>query len=172
MTKLTIIGTSLNPNSKSQQLAQLFQQQVETSSIACQRFDLRELNIPFSGPDENWATPDLEPIKQAVEQSSHIIFSVPIYCYDVNAAAKNIIELMGRSFTNKVIGFICSAGGSSSYMSVMGFANHLMLAFRSVICPRFLYVTPQDWDEQGELDTDIKERMSLLLEDLKSIQIN
>ena len=30
-----------------------------------------------------------------------MIFAVPIYCYDVNAAAKNVIELIGRAFTKK-----------------------------------------------------------------------
>ena len=78
---------------------------------------------------------------------------------------------MGSSFSKKVIGFICSAGGASSYMSVMGFANHLMLDFRSVIVPRFLYVDKSSWGEDGSLNPKVDERMKLLLQDMKDIQV-
>ena len=78
---------------------------------------------------------------------------------------------MGRSFTKKVVGFVCSAGGNSSYMSVMGMANHLMLDFRSVIVPRFLYVTSGDWDEEGNLSESIEERMDRLIADMAEILV-
>jgi FMN reductase len=38
---------------------------------------------------------------------------------------------------NKVVGFLCAAGGKSSYMSVMRLANSLMLDFRCLIIPHF-----------------------------------
>ncbi len=67
---------------------------------------------------------------------------MPVYNYDVNAVAKNFIELMGEdALGNKTVGFMLSAGGGGSYMAVMPFANSLMLDFRCWIVPRFLYVS-------------------------------
>lgn len=169
--KVTIIATSLNKESKSQILASVAHQQLKDLGFSSEVIDLRTLNLPFAGTDEGWASADAEKVKAAVEMSSHIIFAVPIYCYDVNAAAKNVIELIGRSFTKKVISFICAAGGSSSYMSVMGFANHLMLDFRSVIVPRFLYVDPAGWNEDSTLKPEIAERMSQLISDMQEINV-
>ena len=40
-----------------------------------------------------------------------------------------------------VVGFLCAAGGLGSYMSIMSLANSLMLDFRTVIVPRFVYAT-------------------------------
>ena len=51
------------------------------------------------------------------------ILALPIYNYDGNAAAKNLIELTGKGvWLNKTVGFLCSAGGSS-FMSIMGLAT-------------------------------------------------
>jgi hypothetical protein len=43
---------------------------------------------------------------------------------------------------------ICAAGGGSSYMSVMGLANSLMLDFRCLIIPRFVYAKGDDFASQ------------------------
>jgi FMN reductase len=64
----------------------------------------------------------------------------------------------------KTVGFLISAGGHGSYMSVMPFANSLMLDFRCWIVPRFVYV-PQDF--AGEtLPPEIDTRLDELLHDL------
>ncbi len=52
-----------------------------------------------------------------------------------------MIELAGSAWEDKIVGFLCAAGGMSSYMSVMAYANSLMLDFRCVIIPRFVYAT-------------------------------
>ncbi len=83
---------------------------------------------------------------------------MPIYNYDVNAAAKNLIELTGRAWTNKVVAFLCAAGGQGSYMSVMPLANSLMLDFRCVIVPRFVYATGEHFDDDGRIDDSITRR--------------
>jgi len=172
MERVIIIATSLNSESKSQMLARKFETYLKRKEISVELFDLREMDIPFSGTAEGWnSPPDAEVMQKSVEAASHIVFAVPIYCYDVNSAAKNVIELIGRSFTKKVIGFICSAGGSGSYMSVMGFANHLMLDFRSVIVPRFLYVESDDWNEEGALNPEIEERLWQLHLDMGEISV-
>jgi len=168
--RVTIIATSLNEKSKSQALARIFEGKIEEEEIEVDLFDLRELQLPLCGSASSWESANTKLIAKSVAKSTHVVFSVPIYCYDVNAAAKNVIELIGSEFTKKVVSFICSAGGSMSYMSVMGFANHLMLDFRSVIVPRFLYVSPDDW-KKDELSEATLKRVDLLLEDMKAIEV-
>ena len=171
MTKITILATSLREKSNSQKLARIFADIATDHSLETQLLDIRDLNLPLAGTAGCWEGSHMETLKEAIESASHIIFAVPIYCYDVNAAAKNIIELVGRSFTQKIVGFICAAGGSNSYMSVMGMANHLMLDFRTVIVPRFVYTDYSSWEESGELKVDIKNRLECLLKDLQKITI-
>lgn len=170
MQHVTIIATSLNEGSKSQELARLFQKQL--GEVSSELIDLRELDLPFSGTNEGWSSTEAAKLKESVERASHVVFAVPIYCYDVNSAAKNVIELIGSAFTKKVVGFLCAAGGDSSYMSVMGFANHLMLDYRSVIVPRFVYATDQSWNADGSLKEEIQERLIVLREDLVSITVS
>ena len=44
-------------------------------------------------------------------------------------------------------------------MSVMGIANSLMLDYRCVIVPRFVYATRQAFDDGNLTDTVIRERL-------------
>jgi FMN reductase len=87
---------------------------------------------------------------------------VPIYNYDVSASAKNLVELTGSGLEDKVVGFLCAAGGHSSYMSVMSFANQLMLDFRCLVLPRFVYATAEAFDRSGVKDPEIQERIDQL----------
>ena len=89
-----------------------------------------------------------------------VVLAVPIYNYDINSAAKNAIELAGRQMTGKVAGFLCSAGGERSYMSVMAIANSLMLDFRTIILPRFVYAGKDDVSDAGEISNEIRDRIA------------
>lgn len=171
MKRVTIIATSLSEDSKSQVLARNFEELLNKDGVECERFDLREMDLPFAGPAKSWESVDAKKLADSVGKSSHVVFAVPIYCYDVNSAAKNVIELIGRSFSKKVIGFICSAGGSNSYMAVLGLANHLMLDFRSIIVPRFLYVDGDSWVDENSLGPEIRDRMERLRDDMREIQV-
>ena len=171
MQNVTIISTSLNPESRSQDLAARCRDSLRERGVTVNHLDLRELDLPLAGSPGCWEHPDLAKLTTALEAATHVVFAVPIYCYDVNAAAKNVIELVGRAFTGKVIAFICAAGGQGSYMSVMGLANHLMLDFRAVIVPRFLYATKAAWSADGGLDPEIEGRLQLLYEDMARIAV-
>jgi len=49
---------------------------------------------------------------------------------------KNMIELTGSAWEDKIVGFLCAAGGHASYMSVMAYAIYsLMLDFVRIIPP-------------------------------------
>ena len=149
MSHVTLIATSLDTSSKSQLLARHAATLLAERGIAHTLLDLRD-------------SPELAaPLKQA----THVIFAVPIYNYDVNAAAKQVIEDHGDSLEGKTVGFLCQAGGQRSYMSILSFANALMLDFRCWIVPRFVYATGNDFDGDtpGE---NIRHRVAELVDSL------
>jgi FMN reductase len=164
--RVTIIGTSLSPESRSQILARKVQQLLNEKTIETHLIDLRQLNLPICGTSESWEHKDVALVKEELERSTHFIFAVPIYNYDVSASAKNLVELTGDALEGKTVGFVCSAGGNNSYMSVMGFANSLMLDFRCWIVPRFVYATKKDFDGDNISNPKIIERLSLFADEL------
>jgi FMN reductase len=88
--------------------------------------------------------------------------ATPIYNYDANAAVKNLIELTGSGWQDKPVGFLCAAGGMSSYMSIMSLANCLMLDFRSIVVPRFVYATGEAFAGGRIVDADVEKRVAEL----------
>lgn len=144
-----VISCSLNPNSRSARLAQQAYSAFVESHGSAQLIDLRETSLPMCDGGSAYQHPSVAPLAEAVSMSGPILLAVPVYNYDANAAAKNLIELTGRAWTNKVVGFLCAAGGQGSYMSVMSLANSLMLDFRCLIVPRFVYATGDHFEEDG-----------------------
>jgi NAD(P)H-dependent FMN reductase len=84
----------------------------------------------------------------------------------VSAAAKNMVELTGSAWEDKIVSFLCAAGGMNSYMSVMAFANSLMLDFRSVIIPRFVYATGDAFEGDELKDKKVGKRIEELAAEL------
>ncbi len=162
-----LIATSLADDSRSQIVAR------EALALAGKNegheaslVDLRRLSLPFCGPEASWSDTAVADLRQELSAATHLIFAVPIYNYDVNAAAKNVVELMGGDvFAGKTVGFICCAGGRGSYMSILSFANSLMLDFRCWIVPRFVYVTGEDFKGDELANPEVRERLQLLLQE-------
>src|SRR5438067_40946 len=77
-----------------------------------------------------------------------------------------IVELTGSAWEDKVVAFLCAAGGMSSYMSVMAFANSLMLDFRSVIVPRFVYATGDAFNDGKLTDSKVQKRIEQVVAEL------
>jgi NAD(P)H-dependent FMN reductase len=165
MSDILIIGTSLDPESKSQKLARVTLNMAREAGYSAELLDLRDITLPLAGEENSFDDERVTRLKEKMSAFKKIIFCVPVYNYDVSASAKNLLELVGDSWLeNTTIGFICAAGGQSSYMSVMSFANSLMLDFRAWVVPRFVYSVSSDWHD-GELKNGkVKERIEGLLE--------
>ena len=129
-------------------------------------FDLQKNPLPMCDGDKCYDLPDVIDFRKKVESAKGIIMAIPIYNYNVSSGAKNIIELGGRMLYDKVFGFICAAGGKSSYMSVMSFASSLMIDYRCFIIPKFVYALKSDFNEKEITNPDIKERIEELGRDL------
>ena len=164
-----IISCSLNKKSKSKIMAkyasELYGEEVKF-------IDLQDYNLPFCDGDTCYENENVKELKQLVEESKSAIIASPIYMYDLNAAAKNFIELTGRAWTNKTVGFICAAGGKGSYMSVTSFMNSLMLDFRCVVIPRFVYADGSGFNDDNSIKDSIKDRIKELVDESVSLSSN
>ena len=132
--------------------------------------DLQEIELPICDGDKCYDDPIVDELKGYIEDANSILLASPIYNYDINAAAKNLIELTGKSWLDKIVGFILAAGGKGSYMSPMSFANSLMLDFRCIIIPRFAYADKTCFNGGQDINDDTILRIEELVD--KSIQLS
>ena len=155
-----LISASLNPDSRSRLLALEARNVLAADGQTPAWLDLGELTLPLCGPAESFDHPDVARAQKMIAAAGAIIAATPIYNYDANAALKNLIELTGNAWEDKVVGFLCAAGGASSYMSILSLANSLMLDFRCVIVPRFVYATDEAFANGRIRDPEISARVA------------
>ena len=147
---IVVISCSLHPQSRSYVLARAAQDDLRNLGADVQLIDLREQELAFADGVNAGNVPDAQAIAAAIREASAVLLAMPIYNWDVNAAAKNLLGVSSRAWNRKVVGFLCVAGGQPSYMSVMGLANSLMLDFRCIIVPRFVYATGGDFGDDRQ----------------------
>jgi NAD(P)H-dependent FMN reductase len=159
-----IISTSLRSSSLSRVMAETLREAYGKLGAAHQLVDLREYLLPLCDGEAAYGHPHVTTLSALVEGARVIVVATPIYNYDANATAKNLVELTGSAWENKTVGFLCAAGGASSYMSIMGLANSLMLDFRCLIIPRFVYAKGEDFSPEKEPTPDLAARIAALAE--------
>ena len=164
-----VLSSSLTPESRSRLLAQVAFKSLEQLKTSVEWLDLAEHSIPLCDGDLAYENSEVKKLKDKIQAARGILLAVPIYNYDTNAAAKNLIELTGEAWSNKVVGFLCAAGGRGSYMSIMSLANSLMLDFRCLIIPRFVYSTGEAFKEGMIADPEVKDRIIELVIELSRI---
>jgi FMN reductase len=165
-TKLLVISTSGNSESNSRVMGRMAFEHLQSRRANCQWIDISQLDLPLCDADKCYLNPAAQQLQKNVHQADGIIIAAPVYNYDVSAAAKNMIELTGSAWEDKIVGFLCAAGGMSSYMSVMAYANSLMLDFRTVIIPRFVYATGTAFDADQIVDEKVAGRVRQLADEL------
>ena len=157
-----VISTSLREGSRSKIMAKVLAESVKDSEF----FDLQNNPLPMCDGDKCYDLPEVIDFRKKIKKTKGIIIAIPIYKFNGISGAKNFIELGGKMLYDKVFGFICAAGGKSSYMSVMSFANSLMIDYRCIIIPKFVYALKNDFDGNKITSPEIKQRISELGKDL------
>ncbi len=164
--KILILSTSLNPRSKSRVLARRVDAHLAASGVETCLIDLQEYELPLCGRPGATDDPQVAAMEERIREADGVLVATPVYNYDVNAAGKNLVELTGEAWEGKVVGFLCAAGGHASYMSILGLANSLMLDFRCVIVPRFVYATGAAFRDGELVDEAIAARVTQLGDEL------
>lgn len=136
------------------------------SAITTSLLDMREKPLPLCDGHASFDHPHVEEASNLICRAQAILLATPIYNYDANAVTKNLLENTGKNWENKTVGFLCAAGGHSSYMSIMGLANSLMLDFRCLIVPRFVYASGKAFEGGRIIDSDVTERIATLTREI------
>jgi NAD(P)H-dependent FMN reductase len=166
MPKHLVISTSGNPDSNSRRMGRAAFAHLQKQKANCEWVDIREMDLPLCDADKCYGMPGSKKLAAAIEGADGILIAAPVYNYDVAAATKNMIELTGSAWEDKIVGFLCAAGGHGSYMSVMAYANSLMLDFRCVIIPRFAFATSHAFDGERISDKKVTQRIKQVAEEL------
>ncbi len=160
-----ILSSSLHPASRSRLLARACADELAAAGQPSHFYDLAESALPPCDGASAYNDPNVQELSSLISGADAILLASPVYNYDVNSAAKNAVELTGRAWTGKVVGMMLAAGAQSSYMSAMGLANSLMLDFRCIIIPRFVYATGESFEGDRLADDDIQQRVKQLVAD-------
>lgn len=166
MAKYLVVSTSGNPQSNSRIMGRVAFAHLQKAKVEVDWIDISQLYLPLCDADKCYAHPAVQKLNKEIAAADGLIVATPVYNFDVSAAAKNMLELTGSSWEEKVVGFLCAASGASSYMAVMAFANSLMLDFRSVIIPRFVYATGDAFDGDKLRDKKVGERVEQVADEL------
>lgn len=137
-------------------MAEAARDALQRSGKAVDWLDLREVPFDIYNPDSAKA-PAVAELGERIAAAEAVILAVPVYNFNVNSAAKALIEYTNKSWCDQVVGFIAAAGGMGSYMSLMGIMNSLMLDYRCIIVPRFVYGLEKDLREC--IPQDLQERI-------------
>jgi NAD(P)H-dependent FMN reductase len=160
---LVIISSSLKTVSNSRILAKEALQAAQLLNIEARVVDLRDFPLAPCDGEESFNHPNVEELTNVLKGASAIILASPIYNYDVSAVLKNMIEHVGHELTDKVVGFMGAAGGQRSYMAPLQLLNSLMLDFRSLIIPRFVYASRDAFKDEFITEEGLKERIRELV---------
>jgi NAD(P)H-dependent FMN reductase len=133
--EILVLSTSLNKNSRSKLMARVAHG-ILSAKQPTDWIDLQEYPLPLCDGGSAYGDPNVVELGNRIKRAKCILVATPIYNFDVNAALKNLIELTGRAWEEKTVGFLCAAGGKSSYM----------LDFRTFIIPRFVYADGEGFD--------------------------
>jgi NAD(P)H-dependent FMN reductase len=164
--RIALVSGSLNPESLSRQMAQHAGKTLQSLGAEVDFIDLQKIQLPMCDGDSAYSHPEVERTRARIEAAKGILIAAPVYNFYLNAAVKNLIELTGSAWEDKVIGFLNAAGGYSSYMSVMSIANSLMLDFRCVVVPRFVYAVGSAFRDGVVSDGKVAQRIDELASEL------
>ncbi|MBL8764144.1 MAG: NAD(P)H-dependent oxidoreductase [Phycisphaerae bacterium] len=136
---ILVISSSLNPGSRSRALSALVAEDLRAAGHEPDVLDLRDFPLPLCDGAAAYAHPNVAPLAARVKASEAVAFCFPIYNYNAGAAAKNLIELTGEAWNGKLVALVAAAGGPLAYMAPMTLAAPLMLDFRCLVIPRYVY---------------------------------
>lgn len=154
-----VISCSLNPASRSRVLAQAAAARIEESGGDVEFVDLRDVPLPLCDGGLTSFDAGAQSLARRIAEADAVFVACPVYNYNVSSSVKNLIELTGDAWREKVVAIVCASGGSASYMAHMGIANSLMLDFRCVIVPRFVHAGEFDVTPDGEIGGETIRRL-------------
>jgi len=165
---IAILNSNLAPGGKPAYLAGLLAELFAAAGHEAPVYHVGDLSLPACDGSLCYKDKKTIALTEALARAEALALVSPVYNYDLNAAAKNLIELTGGSWNGKAVGLVCTAGGERSYLSALGFMNSLGIDYRCLVSPRFVYVTREEFLEDGTLAaaSPIRDRLAFLTQEL------
>ena len=171
--QILVISCSLNPESRSAKLAHDAVAFLKSKGQSVDFIDLRNYRLPLAnGHDQSaYDNPQVKELHDRIAKAQAVIIASPIYNYAVAASTKNLVDLTthphkniltGKAWRNKVVGFMGASGGQGSLLAFFPFLNSLMMDSQVVVVPTFVMASSSDFNDKGEVSSDIKQRIEEL----------
>lgn len=169
-----VISTSLRYASLSRRMGKYLSEKLHENGLEGSFLDLRHYPLPMASGER--ATEEellqINHLRTLISAADAIILATPIYNYGVNSICHNLIALTNAdenhpiTWQNKVIGLVAAAGGPGSYMSPLSILNSLMLDYRCVVIPSYVYANASHFieDSPGE---EVTLRLNRLADEVK-----
>jgi len=167
----TIVSCSLDPDSRSRQLAFAAQHSLQAAGVQVTLIDLRGVLLPGFDNHDIYRHPQLPQLHRVIREADGVLLATPVYNWGVAGAAKTLVEVTGsteaeRGLTSawfdQLVTFLVAGGLPHSYMAHTSFASALMLDFKCVINPYHVYATGRDWTG-SEWSAQVTERLEKTL---------
>lgn len=153
--KLTVISTSLDPDSRSAWLCTLAAQQLRAGGHAVTLLDLRRDPLPPFDNASCYAHPAFRQYHEAVAQADGVFLGLPVYNWGIGSGARALVELTGSTdpgrglhaaWFDRPVTLLVSGGLHHGYLSHTAFAAGLMTDFKCMVNPHFVYAIGAEWD--------------------------
>ncbi len=146
--KIAVINSNLNAGGKTAVLhGALLDCCREMEGVEPLDVSLASTSLPHCDGARCYQDPGVIELTGKLQECQAMLLCSPIYNYDLNASAKNLIELTGSAWKGKVFGLVCVAGSEKSYLSALSFINSLMVDYRCLVIPRFVFAHRADFGE-------------------------
>lgn len=172
MLRMIIISTSLSPGSKSRILAYEAQSYLVTRGMEVRFIDMKEQALPDFDHNTCYEHESVSHLTNQLAWAQGIVLSTPVYNWNSSGVLKKVIENTGtndtgrkcRAWEDKVVTFLCSGGIPQSYMAYLSFANSLMLDYKCIINPHFVFAVEDDFSEEGIENEKIEARLKRVMD--------
>lgn len=161
--KFTVISTSLDPESRSAWMCALTAAQLRRDGHQVTHLDLRVTPVPpfdnVQGPGGCYEHPNAALYHSSIADADGVFLGVPVYNWGLGSGVKALVELTGSTdierglhgaWFDKPVTFLVSGGLDHGYLSHGSFAFGLMVDFKCVVNPHFVYATSAHWNAPAQ----------------------
>ncbi|MFB9992568.1 NADPH-dependent FMN reductase [Deinococcus oregonensis] len=154
----TLISTSLDLDSRSAWMIWLAAAHLRAAGHTVTQLDVRETPLPMFDNASAYAHSNAALYHAAIAGADGVLLGVPVYNWGIGAGAKSLVELTGSTdetrglhgaWFDKPVTFLVSGGLNHGYLSHGAFAFGLMVDFKCVVNPHFVYATGAEWAADG-----------------------
>ncbi len=148
MPKLIVIQGSLSQDSKTAVVVRETERILKDRGLDFETLDLRALEMEFcDGRPLAEYNADMQRVYGLMNEADGFIFGMPVYCWSVSGALKNLIDITAGAMNNKVAGILCNAGGNRSFLASSDLVKILLYESGVLTVHPTVYSTAEDFDD-------------------------